>query len=95
MFRKTLIYGALKYVVSAGGTNSPTDSQRVDITIEGSQENVDAFIQALQPGRKLNSIGAEIESLERVPEGLPVTSHISHTGQGLSVSPPSGVEFYI
>jgi acylphosphatase len=95
MFRKTLLYGALKYFVSAGGTNSQTEGDRVDLTVSGAPDKVEAFIAALQPGRKLNSIGAEILSIERVNDGRPIESHISHTGQGTSVSPPSGVEFYI
>jgi acylphosphatase len=37
MFRKTLMYGALKRGIAAGGSNSKIDPDRVDITLSARQ----------------------------------------------------------
>jgi acylphosphatase len=95
MFRKTLIYGALKHGIKAGGTNAKDDLEHVDITLSGAADKVDGFIAAIQLGRPLNSIGAEIHSFEVVDRGLPIEAHVTHTGQFQTVSPPPGVEFYL
>jgi acylphosphatase len=95
MFRKTLMFGAFKRGIAAGGSNSKTDPDRVDITLSGPADKVDDLIAALQSGRPLNSIGAAIDSVAFAEEGLPITQHITHTEQFDKVIPPKGVEFYL
>jgi acylphosphatase len=95
MFRKTLVRASHKYGVEAGGTNSKVDSDVVEITVAGESDKIDSFLEFLSSGKKLNSIGAQIFSLEPMSEGLRVGDHVTHTGQFGSMSFPTDVVFYV
>ena len=95
LFRKTLVLAGHNHGVQVGGTNSKDDKNRVDVTVRGPADKIEELIHALGPNKKLNSVGAEIESIERVAEGIAVEDHITHTRQFETLRFPTGVEFFV
>ena len=79
MFRQTIIRACKKRDIMAGATNHPTDRERVDVTLFGTEESMNELIERLRSGEKINSWGAQVTSVEEVESGEPPLSHKVNT----------------
>ena len=79
MFRQTILRAAKKIGLIAGATNCYYDSEKVEISVSGTNEKINEFKKILTPRQKLNSWGAEIEKIEEVESGREPLNHQINT----------------
>lgn len=74
MFRKTFCFGAKKRKLLAGATNHHLERNKVLCSVCGERDIVNTFLQDLT-GRKLNSWGAFVDSIELLEEFVEIAKH--------------------
>jgi len=95
MFRQTVIRAAEKRGLKAGATNDPSDRSIVRFTLEGNESLISEIIDFMTAGKKLNSWGAQVESLEELTPSYDVNVHEVTTNNVNDFNWSGGVDFYL
>ncbi|TNF01162.1 MAG: hypothetical protein EP326_05050 [Deltaproteobacteria bacterium] len=95
MFRQTVIRGAEKRGLCAGATNDPTDRSIVRFTLQGDESLIQEIVDFMTAGKKLNSWGACVESLEELSPSIDINAHEVTTLNVDGFKWTSGVEFFL
>lgn len=95
MFRQTVIRGAKKRALKAGATNDPDDRNIVRFTLEGDKAMIQEMVDFMTAGNKLNSWGAQVESLEELMPSYNIHVHEVTTENVDGFNWLKEVEFYL
>lgn len=95
MFRQTILRVAEKLGLTAGATNCYYDPDRVDISIQGNEDNINKFFEKIKPGNELNSWGAKVDKLEFLPEGREPLDHQINTNNFNQINWKNDIKFYV
>ena len=95
MFRQTLIRGLIKRSLVGGATNHKENGDQVTFTISGDPSLIIELIEDLESGKKLNSWGAQVKSLEKFEHVIPIEDHEVTTENVDQIKWSTGVEFYL
>lgn len=95
MFRQTVIRGAEKRALKAGATNDPGDRSIVRFTLEGEEKMIQEIVDFMTAGNKLNSWGAQVDSLEELTPSYDIHVHEVTTENVDGFNWSKGVEFYL
>eukprot|EP01147_Barroeca_monosierra_P008337 gene8337-877_t len=75
MFRQTVVRAAQRIGLKAGASNMRYDRSLVKLTLIGDEDKVHELVTALSSGKKLNSWGAVVKSLEEDSDPIPYDQH--------------------
>ena len=95
MFRQTFLRACLKLDIDAGATNHPIEKDRCDLTLFGTESNVNNLMSKIILGKWLNSWGAKVEKIEIIENGIPPYDHSINTGNIKKMAYNENIEFYI
>ena len=94
MFRQTIIRAAQKYGLEAGATNG-FDKNSCAITLKGSKDKIDQLVDKIQNTKILNSWGAQVSSLDILPQGIPIDDHTVTTKNVDDFNWRTDIQFFI
>ena len=95
MFRQTFIRALQKRNLKGGATNHPKDLHEVSFTLSGEEEFIREILEKLKEGHPINSWGATVQTLEELPDVIPIENHEVTTENVDNFNWSSGVEMYL
>jgi acylphosphatase len=95
MFRQTIMRAAIARGLTAGATNVQSESNRVDIALQGDRTKIQDLIDGLKSGKRLNSWGAKCDSVEISQTGKDPLNHEVNTSNVDNIQWVQGVTFYL
>ncbi|KAA6403287.1 MAG: putative Acylphosphatase family protein [Streblomastix strix] len=95
MFRQTLIRAALNRGLRGGATNEKPDKHLVSLTLSGQKNKIDEIINFLKSGQSLNSWHAQAQSVNELPNVIPIEQHQVTTDNVDQFHWNPSVQFYL